>query len=237
MKRYLILIIVLVASLCMKGQFYTYFYGGYRTGFPALSNINREVYIYNYTRQWLDKKMDFFNQLNGGEIGYGWVFRHFGMYASFQAQWKNNTAYGIEPGTADTGFRVITPMIYGTDLAFQWYPVNSRYIEMGLGGSINLSAFRIPLVYRNSGDKTQSERIPGATGLMPSSTFSLQINFYPIRRLGIMVRPYYQVFYSGGDVSPMFYELQNAGFPYPLIEFPNHFGIAVSLMIADRDRE
>src|SRR4051794_33637274 len=105
-RTYLFLIAALPAilnSFSAKAGDYGTFSIGYRRNYMYLGNVNRNVYLYNYTRQWLTDKMEYFTGMKGLDVSWEKRWDQAGLEIGYHNLQQKNHAEGPEP---DNGGRL-----------------------------------------------------------------------------------------------------------------------------------
>ena len=213
-----------------------YFEMGYRVGHLKCDNLNRSVYVYNYTRKWLDTKMDYFgNHGKGISVAYGQQFDLLGWEMGFTNFHEKHIANGLEPTTGLIAYRSISYFNYGLYLAFPVRIINKEHLEINFSPSFDASFNNIQLEYTH--DATMKSIEEGVTATSEGkfgSTMALVVKLFPVRWFGIDLKPFASFNFHKLDVSGVQGELQGAA----AAELPDSFfsyGLNLNIVFAHRD--
>ena len=212
---------------------YNYFFFGYQKAEVYLGNVNRQIYVYNFTRPWLSQKMDFITDMQGGFIGYGFKNNKFGSDLYFSRIANKNTANGIEASTGTMGERTIRAANNTMGWGGYYYLINKYKLSIGLGISIDGAFFTTATTYRNKELGESAYKITSMDPMLGHS-FSLPVHLFLTQWLGVYLQPYYQFFYSKAKVEGIADELQGATYPYSMDDKANNYGIKASIVFATR---
>ena len=209
---------------------------GYRFGHLKCDNLNRSVYVYNYTRKWLDTKMDYFgNHGKGISVAYGQQFDLLGWEMGFTNFHEKHIANGLEPTTGLIAYRSISYFNYGLYLAFPVRIINKEHLEINFSPSFDASFNNIQLEYTH--DATMKSIEEGVTATSEGkfgSTMALVVKLFPVRWFGIDLKPFASFNFRKVDVSGVMGELQGGA----ATELPDSFfsyGLNLNIVFAHRD--
>lgn len=233
MKRLMWLACWLVASTADAQHLYWHL--GVSREYPDWNNVNRQVYVYNYTRQWLTQPMAYFGQASGVHLGVGNVLGKVGMRTELYYLWESNEAYGLEPATGFTGYRVIRWSTFGTRFCLQYLPITHRFLETGLEVGLEIPMVSMTSRYRNPdlGEQTfDSFFLDVPLGW----SIGWPIHFYPLERVGLLARPYVHIPFRAVDVDGAVQGISKAPFGQWVPDRHLFVGILFSLSFADSNR-
>ena len=213
-----------------------YFEMGYRIGHLKCDNLNRSVYVYNYTRKWLDTKMDYFgNHGKGISVAYGQQFDLFGWEMGFSNFHEKHIAHGLEPTTGQVAYRQISYFNYGLYLGIPVRLINKENLEINFAPSFDMSFDNINLEYTHDAAlKTFDESVKATSEGKLGATMALAIKLFPVRWFGIDLKPFASFNFHKLDVEGVQYELQGAS----AAVLPDSFfsyGLNLNVTFAHRD--
>jgi hypothetical protein len=223
---------VLISFSAKAGGDYGTFSIGYRMNHIYLGNVNRNVYLYNYTRQWLTDEMEYFTGMKGLEVSWEKRWDNAGLEFGYHNLQQKNHAEGPEPDAGgQLGQRDIMVGMIGLTCGPTVYLGGSDHFELKVGASLDADWFRINTSY----NKGNPELIVKDAKL--GSTLWVGTNLYASRRLGVGVKAYYQFFYKNKvDIGGMPYYFQGANYPYAVEDKINNYGVSLLLNIAGKGR-
>ncbi|CAN5302763.1 hypothetical protein BH09BAC5_BH09BAC5_04150 [soil metagenome] len=228
MKKVFLVIFLFTLSVSASAQLYVSF--GKKYGWIHPDNLNRTVYTYNYTRQWLDQKMNYFKDLKGWEATIQGQDERVGLEVIASHLGQINIAHGIEPSGGLTGYRKIKLGIGGLSFGLTAVVVQKKHLEIAPAIDFDMHYFRVITTYSND------ETFAGATGLLVvqkfkfANTFALNCNLFATKWLGIDVRPYIQLPYGKINIEGLMNELQ--GDENTQRERMMNYGISASIVLA-----
>lgn len=203
MKNIKILAILafLTLTLSLKGQSYLSF--GYTKSYYSMSNLNRYVFMYNYNRQWLDQKMDFFTNSSGFQMAYGYRFSpRFYFESELLFPHRMNSAWGVEPNSGSKATRTIKFGVSSINLNYYLNFINTGFFNVGFGCGPGISFANIKTTYLNDATKNYEEDITNDKIFLDFSFgVPLELNFGD--RLALVAKPYIDIPFKKTDVGEL----------------------------------
>lgn len=208
---------------------------GINYGYMSVQNVNRYVYVYNYTRPWLFQKMDYFNSGKGYFFSYNKFFNeHLGLGTGMSNIKSVHTAFGKEPSSGSMGYRKIkvgsTTMFGAMHIRF----IQTRFFELAFVPTIDVNFNSITLTYAT--DEKFSNGVESKLIVKPSigSTLGVSARVFTFDWLAFSVKPFIAFQYFKSDVSEMTEELQSVTSPFETPESFTVKGITFSIVFSNR---
>lgn len=237
MNRKIFFLIGILSTLCFnETRAQGYFELGYRFGHLKCDNLNRSVYVYNYTRKWLDTKMDYFgNHGKGISMAYGQQFDLLGWEMGFTNFHEKHIAHGLEPTTGQVAYRQISYFNYGLYFGIPVRIINKENLEINFAPSFDATLYHINLEYTHDASlHSMEETITATSKGKLGSTMAVTVKLFPVRWFGIDIKPFASFNFRKVDVSGVMGELQGA----VAAELPDSFfsyGLNLNIVFAHRD--
>ena len=231
--KYILTLAIICASLLLHAQ------GNFELSANAWTfnapNLNRTVYVYNYTRQWLTNKMDYFNGGKGWTMYYGVLYDHIGIGLGIGHNRQTNTSNGIEPVSGTMAYRQI---IYTSTRLFADIPVrlvNKKHLEINYVPSIEAVNNSLMTKYRHDADMKNPETIQATGQYNWGTTQSIAFRYFPTNWFGVSVKPFATLNLKQTPVNDLQVYLQGAAISQPVPERFNIYGLSFSIIFAKRD--
>jgi hypothetical protein len=200
---------------------------GYQFGFFQFGNINRTVNTYNYSRPWLDQKMNYFGFMQGYQLQLGWEGKHWGFEGDANLLSRSHVAYGTEPASGLVGYRKIHLKLASWDFGITRIWAKDESMSIGYTVAFTMMKFSAFAIYANDASFANSQEELCISEATLANTLRLNISVFPLERVGISLRPYVMIpwhhvyteglmTYLQGDTNPQRSSLWNYGCTFNL---------------------
>ena len=230
---------VIMAASCMvmqtKSSAQGYFQLSYDRASYECDNLNRSVYVYNYTRQWLTNKMDYFGHSQGFQMSYGYLRESLGFEIGLIQHFETHKAWGLEPDSGHDGYRRFEYYNYGYYIAFPLRFVHEEKVDFIFWPAFKMTKNSINLTYATNPefDNANSETVVNQGS--PGIDLGLAVRYFPLKWLGFELRPNLGFNFHQADVSPVQIYLQGAWSSAYFYDSFMRKGITFSLIFANRE--
>lgn len=231
--KFIITLFLICTSTLIQAQ--GNFEVSYNLGRFNSPNLNRTVYVYNYTRQWLDVKMDYFNATKGYTVYYGALYDNVGIGFGIGHNRQTNIAHGLEPVTGTIGYRKI---MYTSTRLFADLPIriiNAKHLEINYVPSIEAVNNSLVTQYGHDAEFKNIEKNEATGKYLWGTTQSIAFRFFPVSWFGLSVKPFATLNLSKTDINELMGYLQSAAIRQTVEDKFNIYGISFSIVFANRD--
>lgn len=209
---------------------------GYSFGYMNSPNLNRSVYVYNYTRQWLTDKMDYFNGGKGWYVSYAKIYDHVGCEFGFSTFRERNIASGLEPTTGKVAYRRISRGSNGFYLGIPIRIVNTEHLEINFVPTADMEWNYVNTDYTHDGSFEKIEESEGmGGGFKLGSSAGIALRFFPLNWLGVSAKPFVAFSYTKTDVGDVQRVLQGSRIPFVVPDPFTIYGVSFALIFTNRD--
>ncbi len=202
---------------------------GIKYGWMHPDNINRTVYTYNYTRQWLSQKMDYFKLMKGWEASWQFRGKSMGLECIMDNMHATNIANGVEPTGGSIGYRKIKVGMGGISFGASGYFMKSKHLEIVPSFDFDFNFFGVHDWYANNSNFTNGQETTDTEKFKMGNTFAINFSLFATKWLGINIRPYYCLPWGKVNSEGLMYNLQ--GDQNVQRESIRNYGVSASLII------
>ncbi len=203
MKKLLVILMVVLSVQSARAE--NILGVGYQYGVFHLGNINRTVYAYNYTRQWLTQSMAYFHTMPGVQVHYSHVKEFWGLEFNVNTMGQTNEAYGIETSSGLEAHRKIKMGLFcwGAGASV----ILKRTEHLMLGFSLTFDHMRLSGTTEYS-NPLESEYMRVIVEKCWSNSIRVNLGWFPIERVGLTLRPFVMLPYRKANTEGLMYYLQ-----------------------------
>lgn len=187
MKKLITISAMFVCMHVVHAQSYGMLGIGYQVGVFHLANINRTVYTYNYTRQWLTQKMPYFENAKGYQLHFATMPGNWGIDLAISTLAETNEAYGIETATGLEAHREIFVRQLSWSYGFRYVVKEGDHTEIGFTLSIDRNRLIANTGYTNGQESTYMRCVLEKTW---GNTLRINLSWFPVNAVGLSVRPF-----------------------------------------------
>lgn len=226
MRNTLILFTLLLTSISSKGQ-QSALSISYKASMFQPDNVNRTVYTYNYARQWLDQKMDYFEMLQGWDIRYNVQNKGKGFEFGINRMRASNEATGIQTN-GQRGYRKISLKSGSAFVGITKRFYSRKHFQLSYTLSLDWMGFKGYTFYAQ-GSKDFGPSEGGFKNNRLANTGGLNILIPFGKYFGLQLRPYYQQPWSRANVEGLGEAISGASGSGTKREFIGNYGCLVGL--------
>lgn len=224
-----------IALHTVRGQ--GYFQFGYQQARYQCHNVNRIVYVYNYTRPWLSQKMAYFGQGHGYSLVYGQLGKKLGWEMSFSLFREQHDAFGLEPDSRAMGYRRIINSNYAMYFGIPVRLWKSRKFEANIQASLLYTFYILQTLYARNPEFLESQsETPVNQQAHTGISLGLGLRYFPLRWLGFELRPFASANFRQLNVAGLSESLQSVQANYELKDPYFFLGLQGSLIFARRKK-
>jgi len=228
---------ILFGIIVTTAQGQGYFQLGFQQARYACPNVNRIVYVYNYTRPWLSQKMAYFGQGHGYSLIYGQLGKKLGWEMSFSLFKEQHDAFGLEPDSREMGYRRIINSNYAMYFGIPVRLWKSRKFEANIQASLLYTFYILQTLYARNPDFSESRSETPVNQLAHTGvSLGLGLRYFPLRWLGFELRPFVAANFSPLKVAGLSESLQSIQANYELKDPYYFLGLQGSVIFAKRKK-
>jgi len=200
-------------------------------------NLNRIVYVYNYTRPWLSQKMAYFGTGRGYSMEYGQLRKKLGWNMGFGLFSESHDAFGLEPQSSAIGYRRITYSNYSMFFGIPIRAFKSRFFEINILPTVQYVFYSLQTQYARNPEFLESNSdSPVNQKAYVGANLGVGFRYFPIRWLGIEIKPFTSFNLYPLDVAQLSSSLQSIEANYTLKDSFFHYGLYASIIFAKRKK-
>lgn len=201
----------------------------YKASIFQPDNVNRTVYTYNYARQWLDQKMDYFKMMQGWDLRYSIQTKGKGFEFGVNRMRASNEATGIQTN-GQRGYRKIALKSGSAFVGITRRFYAKKYLHLSYTLSLDWMGFK-GFTYYAQGSKDFGASEGGFKNNRFANTGGLNFLFPFGKYVGLQIRPYYQQPWSRANVEGLGEAISGAAGSGTKREYIGNYGCTVGFRI------